>query len=63
MQATWTETKGLWVLNGDGSHVVVKRETSNGFRLIVGKKSSFKPTIEEAKQMVEAIVELGRWPE
>lgn len=63
MQANWTETKGLWVLNGDGSHVVVKRETPNGFQFIVGKKSSYKPTIEEAKQMVEAIVELGRWPE
>lgn len=58
----WTETNGLWILNGNGNHVVVKRPTAQGYQFIVGKKSSVKPTIAEAKDMVEAIVELGRWP-
>lgn len=62
VKAVWTETKSLLILNGNGSHVVFKRKTPQGYQFVVGSKSSFKPTIEEAKDMVEAIIEFGRWP-
>jgi hypothetical protein len=59
----WTETKRLLVLNGNGSQVVFKSPTPRGYQFVYRKKSSFCATLEGAKEMLEAIAELGHWPE
>lgn len=62
MKLKWVETDKFFVLNGNPNRVVHKVRTERGHLFVFGKHASWAPTIDQAKDYVEACAELGRWP-
>ena len=59
---TWTETERFFLLRSNPNRVVHKVRTERGHLFVFGRRASWAPTVEEAKEYVEACAELGRWP-
>lgn len=63
MTHVWIETTKFYLLDRNPNRVVAKQPTPNkGYLLVFGKKASYAPTVEKAKDYVESFAELGRWP-
>jgi hypothetical protein len=62
MKHVWKETEKFFILNNNQNRVVHKVKTKKGYLFVFGKRASWLPTIQEAKDYVEACAELGRWP-